>query len=291
MALPSKPSARNAIRLAGEVAPSIVIAPVLDRLLHPRRLPMRDWEKPALAQTLRVTFRSGLSGLRWGDGQGPVVLALHGWEGRATHYRYLGEALQRAGHTLIALDGPAHGASPGHVAHPRVFAESMIDAAAEVATERGRVHAVIGHSMGAGAVGYALSQGLDADRAVLISGPSSYEAVVRGAADTAGLGPRATQHLLRAMERRTGIAPEDLDVARGLRDLDLPVLVVHDREDAFVDFAHAARYVSFLADGRLRETHGLGHWRVLTDPVTVEAITDFVVHPRLARRHDWPRAA
>lgn len=276
-------STRNTIRFVGEVAPSIVTAPVLDRLLHPRRLPMRDWEKPALADTLRVTFRSGLSGLRWGDGIGPVVLAIHGWEGRATHFRYLGEALQRLGYSLLALDGPAHGASPGHVAHPRLFAEAMIDAAAEIATERGRVHAVIGHSMGAGAVSYALSQGLVADRAVLISGPSSYEAVVRGAAGMAGMGPRATRHLLRAMENRIGVAPEDMDVARGLRDLDLPVLVVHDREDALVDFAHAQRFMSFLSDARLRETQGLGHWRVLTDPATVQAITDFILHPAVVR--------
>lgn len=290
MDLKSSPSARRAIRLAGELAPSIVTAPVVDRLLHPRRLPMRDWEKPALAATRPVTFRSGLSGLRWGDGTGPVVLAIHGWEGRATHFRYLGEALQRAGHSLIALDGPAHGASPGHVAHPRLFADAMIDAAAEVTTERGRVHAVIGHSMGAASVSYALSQGMEADRAVLIAGPSGYEPVVRGAAGIAGLGPRATRHLLRAMERRTGVAPEDLDVTRGLRDLDLPVLLVHDREDTFVDFAHAQRYLSHLADARLRETHGLGHWRVLTDPSTVAAIADFVTHPAVARTA-LPKAA
>jgi pimeloyl-ACP methyl ester carboxylesterase len=290
MEILSSPSARSALRLAAEVAPSIVIPRIVDRLIHPRRLPMRDWEKPALDTTRRVTFRSGLSGLRWGDGKGPVVLAIHGWEGRATHFRYLGEALQRAGHSLIALDGPAHGASPGHVAHPRLFAEAMIDAAAEVATERGRVHAVVGHSMGAGAVSFALSQGLDADRAVLIAGPSGYEAVVRGAAGMAGLGPRATRHLLRAMESRTGLAPEDVDVSRQARRLDLPVLVVHDREDTFVDFAHARRYLSFLPDARLQETHGLGHWRVLTDPVTVEAITDFVAHPSSARP-TWAKAA
>jgi hypothetical protein len=38
-----------------------------------------------------------------------------------------------------------------------------------------------------------------------------------------------------------------------------------------------------LPDARLLETHGLGHWRVLTDPATVEAIADFVAHPVIAR--------
>jgi pimeloyl-ACP methyl ester carboxylesterase len=117
----------------------------------------------------------------------------------------------------------------------------------------------------------------------LIAGPSGYAPVVRGAAGMAGLGPRATHHLLRAVQNRIGVAPEDIDVTRGLRDLDLPVLVVHDREDTFVDFSHAQRFLSVVPDARLHATQGLGHWRVLTDPTTVTAIADFVAHPTSAR--------
>lgn len=266
----------TALRL-GELAPSLVTAAVRDRLVHPRRLTPRAWEKPAAESARRVTFRFGLSGLRWGD-RGPVVLALHGWEGRATQFRYLAEAIVQSGRTLIALDAPAHGQSPGRTAHPRLFAEALSEVAAEITAERGNLETVIGHSMGAGAAAYALAQGLPAERAVLIAGPSSFEAVVRGAAAYAGLGPRATRHLLRSMESFTGIAPEALDVARLASTVDIPVLVVHDREDAFVDFRHAQRFMDSLPDGRLIETQGLGHWRVLTDARTVSRIAGFIAH-------------
>lgn len=268
---------RTATRVLGEIAPGLVAAPVVDRLIHPRRLSIRDWERPAAEVAQRVTFRSGLSGLRWGD-RGPIVLALHGWEGRATQFRYIAEAVVRSGRTLIALDAPGHGGSPGHVAHPGLFAESLIDVAAEITAEAGQLETVIGHSMGAGATAYALAQGLPVERAVLISGPSSFEAVVRSAAEMAGLGPRATQRVLRAMEDHTGLAPELLDVASLSARVEIPVLVVHDRDDAFVDFHHAQRFVSHVPDVRLIQTHGLGHWRVLTDSATVARIAGFIAH-------------
>lgn len=280
---------RRATRLLGELAPTLAAARVVDRLVHPRRLPIRDWERPAAESARRVEFRSGLSGLRWGS-RGPAVLALHGWEGRATQFRFIAEALVRSGRTLIALDGPAHGASPGHVAHPRLFAEALVDAAAEITAEAGRIEAVIGHSMGAGALSYALSLGLPVERAVLIAGPSSYEDVVRGAAAIAGLGPRATREVLREIENRTGVAPATIDVARAADAVELPILVVHDREDSFVDFHHAQRFLQHLPDARLIATEGLGHWRVLTDPATVARIAGFIARaqPQLL---PLPRAA
>lgn len=277
--------AQRATRWVGELAPSLVAGKIADRLVYPRRLPMRDWERPAAESAQRVEFRTGLSGLRWGS-RGPVVLALHGWEGRATQFRFIAEALVRSGRRVIAIDGPAHGRSPGSVAHPRLFAEALLDAAGEITAEAGALETVVGHSMGAGAVSYALSQGLHAERAVLIAGPSSYEAVVRGAAAFAGLGSRATREVLRVMENRTGLAPHALDVAQAGQVAELPVLVVHDRQDEFVGFHHAQRFMQRLPDAQLLETQGLGHWRVLTDPATVARIAGFI-----ARVRTLPRAA
>lgn len=275
--------ARAATRLLGELAPSLVTAPVRHHLTHPRRLAARGWEQPTSSAAERIEFRFGLSGLRWGN-VGPVVLALHGWEGRASQFRYLAEAVVKTGRTFIALDAPAHGGSPGDEAHPLLFAQALI----EVATEIRDVETVIGHSMGGGAASYALSQGLSAERAVLIGAPSSFESVLRGAAAMAGFGPRATRQLLRDMEAHTGLAPEALDVASEAAQLDIPVLVVHDRDDAQVGFQHAQRYMDALPDVRLLETQGLGHWRVLTDPGTVARIAGFVAH---TAKIELPRAA
>ena len=270
------PLLRTATRLVGELAPAWVADPIRHRLTHPRRHAPRPWETEGSIAAQRISFRFGLGGLRWGQA-GPVVLALHGWEGRASQYRRIAEAVVATGRQLIALDAPAHGDSPGDEAHPALFAEALIEAATEIRD----VETVIGHSMGAGATAYALARGLSVERAVLIAGPSSFEDVVRQASRHAGLGPRAERRLMQEMESRTGLAPAALDIAQIAPRIEIPTLVVHDEEDVLVRFSHAQRIAAALPDARLLRTQGLGHWRVLTDPPTVAQIAGFIAHAPL----------
>src|SRR5690242_11091115 len=56
----------------------------------------------------RVTFRFGLSGLRWGrDGQ-PAVLMMHGAGGRPAQFTNFIAPLLARGRQVIALEAPAH---------------------------------------------------------------------------------------------------------------------------------------------------------------------------------------
>ncbi|MDT1028360.1 alpha/beta hydrolase, partial [Pseudomonas paraeruginosa] len=79
--------------------------------MRPGEWPPKDWERPLLASSARVTLRFGLSAWRWGEG--PAVLLLHGWGGRPTQFAHLSEQLVGAGYCVFALDAPAHGRSPG----------------------------------------------------------------------------------------------------------------------------------------------------------------------------------
>ncbi|WP_146909018.1 hypothetical protein [Arenimonas daejeonensis] len=74
-------------RLLGGLFPGL--AATLARRLATR--PLHRSRRPDPAGAEPVTFRFGLAGLRWGS-QGPRVLALHGWEGRAAQFRGLGSA-------------------------------------------------------------------------------------------------------------------------------------------------------------------------------------------------------
>ena len=48
-------------------------------------------------------------------GAGPSVLLVHGWEGRGAQLGALVDPLVAAGYRVVALDGPAHGDSPGRL--------------------------------------------------------------------------------------------------------------------------------------------------------------------------------
>src|SRR5689334_15961670 len=98
------------------LAPTLAARAAARMFTTPRRHrpPEREAEAEARGERIRIRTANGeLSALRFGWGNGPRVLAMHGWEGRATQWGPLAELLDRAGFEVIAIDAPAHGLSPG----------------------------------------------------------------------------------------------------------------------------------------------------------------------------------
>lgn len=111
---------------------------------------------------VRVTFRFGLTGRRWGE-PGRIALLLHGRDDEPTSFSALVKPLLAAGRQVIALDDPT--AEPLNEAE-RVgeFAAAILEAAVELR----ELEFVVGHGRGAAAAAQAFSQGLGAQRAVLL---------------------------------------------------------------------------------------------------------------------------
>jgi pimeloyl-ACP methyl ester carboxylesterase len=243
----------------------------------PRRLARPAWEEQLRRTGTPVTVAGGLAATAWGEG--PVVVLLHGWEGRGTQLGTFVGPLVEAGRRVLALDGPAHGASPGRTANPMVFARALLDVAAEV----GPLEAVVGHSMGAAAAGLAVARGLPVDRVVMIAGPASFSHVIERFEAAIALPPRASARLRALLARRAGAAPGELDIARLMRSsLRVPALVVHDPDDPEVPFSEAEAIVGAWPEATLLRTSGLGHRRLLRDPETVGAAVAFVTGARPA---------
>ena len=216
-----------------------------------------------------VTFRFGLAGLRWGQ-QGPRVLALHGWQGRAAQFAPLAQALVDQGMQVVAVDAPGHGRSPGRRAHAVDFADALL----EIAPELGPLHAVVGHSMGGGAALFALAHGLAAERAVVFAGPSRFADVLARLAAELGLPPGAASRFNAWMERHTGVPVAALDMAELARAVP-SLLLVHDREDPVIPFADAER-IAASSGAALLQTRQLGHRRVLSDPAVLERVSQYL---------------
>ncbi len=263
---------RTSNAVVGRVAPTVAAAWASRRFTTPRRSPRRAWEAKIEAVAARERLRSGGSYLRW-PGTGPRVVCLHGWEGRATQFGLLAAAIRtETDFDVLALDGPAHGASPGERASPVHFAQALLLADHEL----GPFHAVIGHSMGGGAVSMALSWGLRSARAVTIAAPSSLPGVLGRFADFVGLPEAARGHFFDQMVAFTGFEPAELDIQSMVQRLSLPGLIVHDREDREVPFEDSEAVANGWAGARLIATEGLGHRRILKDPEVHRTIADFL---------------
>ncbi|WP_312389979.1 alpha/beta hydrolase [Pseudomonas sp.] len=252
----------------GRLAPEHIAGKMRRAFMTPRNLPPRQWELPLLATAERITLRFGLSALRWG--QGPTVLMMHGWEGRPTQFAALIEALLAAGHTVVSLEGPAHGRSPGRQAHVALFARALLEAAAELPPLR----AVIGHSMGGASVLLALQWGLRTEAAVSIAAPAQLLGVLRGFAQRLGMPARARAAFIRQVEQDVGLQVARLDV-NGYQ-LELPGLIVHASDDPLVAASEAQLIHKAWFDSRLLMLEEGGHQRVLADPLLVEGVLELL---------------
>jgi pimeloyl-ACP methyl ester carboxylesterase len=259
---------RFANRLLGPVAPgtSARLARRVFTRPHRHRPPEREYAAERSGQ--RVELGDGVSALRWG--RGPRILAMHGWEGRATQWGLLAELATTAGFEVIAIDAPAHGLSTGRDTNIAEFVRVLLDAD----RRHGPFAAVIGHSMGGASAALALASGLRAERAVLISAPSSIERVLRGFASHVQLAPRAEQAFFAELERTVGHAAEDLDVA-GLA-LRHPALLLHSRDDREVPFTEAEAIDWGWPHAELLALDGLGHRRILREGAVIGAAVEFI---------------
>ncbi|MBS7663010.1 alpha/beta fold hydrolase [Pseudomonas lalucatii] len=247
----------------GRLAPRATASRMRRAFMTPRELPPRDWELPLLAEAERVTLRFGLSALRWGSG--PVVLLMHGWEGRPTQFAELIKALVGAGYAVVALDAPGHGRSPGREANVVLFARAMLEAASELPP----LKAVIGHSMGGASALLATQLGLRTEALVTISAPGRILTMLRGFARYMGLPAKARAHFVRLVEEKAGMPARQIDVAQ--YRLEVPGLVVHAVDDPLVPFTEAEAIHQAWFDSHLLRLERGGHQRVLGDPQLIEA--------------------
>lgn len=250
----------------GRLFPEFTAELVAGFATRPRSLMAR----PLPADAEPFTLRFGLAGLRWGQ-RGPRVLALHGWQGCADQFAPIARALVARGMQVLALDAPAHGRSPGEFASPTVFSDALLESRPEL----GPIEAVIGHSMGGGAVLYALASGLRADRAVVVSAPAHYAEVLQRTSRRLALPERAEAAFVARMERLTGVPASALDIAGLAAEFGGELLVVHDRSDRIVPHADGAR-IAAAARAPMLSTQGLGHGRLLADAELAGSIAAFI---------------
>ncbi|AUZ47222.1 alpha/beta fold hydrolase [Pseudomonas orientalis] len=248
----------------GRLAPQMVAGRMRRTFMTPRALPPRAWELPVLAQSQRITLRFGLSALCWG--QGPTVLLMHGWEGRPTQFASLITVLVEGGYSVIALDGPAHGQSPGGEAHVLLFARAMLEAAAELPP----LHAVVGHSMGGASAMLAVQLGLRTQALVSIAAPSRFLDALRGFTRMMGLPPRARSAFIQTVELAFGMPLKHLDVAH--YQMNLPGLIVHAEDDTFVSVKASQTIHDAWPGSRLMRLEQGGHQKVLADPRVIEGV-------------------
>lgn len=260
-----------ALRLVERASPQLATQAAWKLWTTPRRYPQPERERLLLerAEELVVTWSAG-SLRAWSWGEGPLVLLVHGWEGRGAQLGSFVDPLVEAGHRVVAFDGPAHGRSPGSVAHVPAFA----DAIAAVARSEGHLAGLVAHSMGAAAAGWVL-QTLRVPRAVLIAPPDPREVLLRFQ-DLLGFRDDTRERLLERSAQTFGQGLDQFGPERLLGGARTELMLVHDLEDRFVPIEDGLRWREARPEAEWVETVGLGHHRILRDPEVLSRSVDFL---------------
>ena len=259
---------RASVRALAAVAPRAADRLIVNRFVTPAR---RGAENLAPLAAPWIVQSGGRDIAVYATGTGPRVLFVHGWEGSALDFAPLAAVFRARGYSVVAFDHPAHGRSAGR----RTTLPEMTQAVVDVARAAGPFDVVVGHSLGASAALLALDHGLAVRTAALIAPPRDAHHFVRLLSTAMGLSEARALGAITLLERQTGSlgGPATDRVARRLR---LPGLILHDRGDRHVPFAHGEAIAAAWPGARFVPLTGLGHRRGLDAPHVHMEILNFV---------------
>ncbi len=237
---------------------------------QPRHWPRPEREQRLLTTGTPILLRRGVRA--WSFGSGPLVLLVHGWEGRGAQLGAFVEPLVARGFRVITFDVQAHGSSPGTHATISSWLEPMF----ELAERFGDPTGIIAHSFGCPAVSLALRRCLHARSVVYIAPPDALDGGAQTFARVTGIGARGEAALKRRLTAMTGIDFDEQRVVNFGRGMVTPLLVVHDEEDKDVALRSARTYARHWPGCSVFTTAGLGHRQILRDPQVVQHVVSFV---------------
>ncbi|MGS2738400.1 alpha/beta hydrolase [Sinomicrobium sp. M5D2P17] len=254
--------------LATKFATKLFTSPLKYRL--PKREQHMDEESKQTREIVPVLNKE-IMVYEYGNGTKKALL-VHGWSGRGTQLVKIADALRKAGYAIISFDAPAHGKAEGKTSNMSEF----IDAALFLKEKYGPFDIAIGHSLGGMTVLNAAKRGLKIRRAITIGAGDMVSDIAVDFVKALGLKEEIGHNLKTSFDKRVGFDINELSASVAAREVNIPVLILHDEEDLDVPVSAAQNILQNLSHGELMITKGLGHRKILGDARVIEKIITFI---------------
>jgi pimeloyl-ACP methyl ester carboxylesterase len=216
----------------------------------------------------------------WSWGDGPLVIFVHGWNGRAAQLAPLASTIAERGFRCVAIDVTGHGSSPQQHTDWDHFIE---DIAALTQSLHQDVHAYVGHS--AGALTMMAARGLKnigASRYVCICAPSHpfppIEVIRKKLSPRNSVLELYKNHIAKQFNDTW----ERLHSGRSFANTGPDLLLVYDEADRFVAHTEGDKIRALCPGARLIKTSVYGHMKILMSPELTQATGAFLnseLHP------------
>jgi pimeloyl-ACP methyl ester carboxylesterase len=200
------------------------------------------------------------------------VLLVHGWSGRGTQLFKIADALLKEGYATISFDAPAHGKSPGNSTIMIEFITSIF----ELERQFGPFEIAIGHSLGGMAVLNAAKSGLEVQKIAVIGSGDIVQDILDNFISRLQLKPIISQKLRNYFETKYGEAMDNYSAYKAASALEIPILVIHDKNDLEVPVEAGMHIYQHVKNGDLMLTEGLGHRKILGDAHVIQKVIEFI---------------
>lgn len=200
------------------------------------------------------------------------ILLVHGWSGRGTQLFKIADELKQNGYSTISFDAPAHGKSEGKTTIMSEFIASIL----EIEKQSGPFEIAIGHSLGGMSVLNAIKDGLQVKKAVIIGSGDVVQDILNDFISKLGLKSEISNRLRNHFENQYKVKMDDFSAYRAAQKVQIPLLVIHDKDDPEVPVEAGIHINEHLQNGNLFLTEGLGHRKILGNQNVIKKIIDFI---------------
>ena len=269
------------VKLLVRVLPTSLAVRLIGRFARRSQRPqVTDEQREALAAATRVHYGGDSTKLAWCWGAGPLVLLVHGWNGRAAQLAPLAQRIAWEGFRCVCIDVTAHGESLGSRPSWRHFIDDVTEATACF----GEVYACIGHSAGGLAMIAARARNaLHAERFVCICAPSHPYPAIRVIQKLLDPPVRVLKGCRADIAGQFAMTWEQLEDGAVWKNVGAPLLLFYDRNDRYVDHTEGDRIKQWSRTARLEKSVGHGHTRVLAADELERVVVPFLERSKLIR--------
>jgi hypothetical protein len=215
-----------------------------------------------------------VQGYRWGSGS-KKVLFLHGWQSHTYRWKAYIDALPKDEYTIYSFDAPGHGLSSGKFLTVPLYS-SLIEMFIK---HYGKLHAVIGHSLGGFSLLYThyRQPELPVDRIILLAPPGEASDFISVFQKTLGISHRTVKLVIDHFGKKYQVTPEFFSSRKFAEHLAIEGLIIHDEHDTEAPYQYSILLQNVWKRARLIGTKGLGH--NLKSAVVVKEVVDFIQEP------------
>jgi pimeloyl-ACP methyl ester carboxylesterase len=238
------------------------------------KLPIREKEMDtqSIQENLLVpSINRKIVVYKYGTGKKKILL-VHGWSGRGTQMAIMAKELVNQGYCVISFDAPAHGKAPGKISMMPFFIHSIH----HLERTYGPFNAAIGHSLGGMSLLKAVKDGFQINKLIIIGTANSITHITQEFARNMRLNKEVAQKMKAYFDRKFGEDMDNYSGALSAKDVNVPTLIIHDRDDVDVHLSSAHEIHANLINSELYITEELGHRKILGDSKVINKISTFL---------------